>query len=355
MRSSRARSIRGHGSEFAYELTYSEFAAFARAAGPFHLPLARGRCMAGRSWLSLPAILVFCFASSDGIAAPQSGVEAVAVAGQAAPPSGDKAPEKSGKPGKSDKSADAGQDERSAEEELQPAEPDFTLINLQTTLRLPLHRAYFRLTHRFNRDLRHGSFGQIAGDLFGLDNGAVIGLEFRFAVARHLDAGFYRSSFDKTIQLTAKYDGWHQGGALPVSISGLVSIEGANNFQERYAPALGAVISRTLGSGVALYASPVWVNNTAALLDTSRNTFYLGVGTRLRILKTVYLVAEVAPRLGGFEPGEPSYGFAIEKLVGGHIFQLNFSNDTGTTFGQLARGGVPHSIYLGFNISRKFY
>jgi hypothetical protein len=34
--------------------------------------------------------------------------------------------------------------------------------------------------------------------------------------------------------------------------------------------------------------------------------------------------------------------------------QLNFTNSFGTTFGQLARGGSEHDIYLGFNITRKF-
>jgi hypothetical protein len=48
--------------------------------------------------------------------------------------------------------------------------------------------------------------------------------------------------------------------------------------------------------------------------------------------------------------------FAIEKRLGGHVFQLNFSNSFGTTMGQIARGGFNNdNWYLGFNISRKFY
>src|SRR5688572_20807033 len=35
-----------------------------------------------------------------------------------------------------------------------PAEVDLNLINLPTTLSLQRHRGYFRLTHRFARDLR---------------------------------------------------------------------------------------------------------------------------------------------------------------------------------------------------------
>jgi len=71
----------------------------------------------------------------------------------------------------------------------------------------------------------------------------------------------------------------------------------------------------------------------------------------VRVLKTVYVAAEAVPRLAGYAPGTLSYGFAVEKLAGGHIFQLNFSNTTGTTVGQLARGGIRDSLYLGFNIT----
>src|SRR5712692_8312222 len=62
---------------------------------------------------------------------------------------------------------------------LQPVEPDFTLINLPTTLRLPLHKSNFHLTHRFHGNLRAGSFGHQASNLFGLDTGAAIGFEYR--------------------------------------------------------------------------------------------------------------------------------------------------------------------------------
>ena len=33
------------------------------------------------------------------------------------------------------------------------------------------------------------------------------------------------------------------------------------------------------------------------------------------------------------------------------MLQLNFTNNFGTTPGQIARGGSPHDVYLGFNIT----
>jgi hypothetical protein len=238
---------------------------------------------------------------------------------------------------------------------LQPAEPDFRLINTPTTLRVPLYKSNFTLTHRFAGNLRQGDFGDQASSLFGLDDGAVIGLEYRLAVARHVEAVVYRSSFDKTFQFYGKYDAIHQGRSTPISVSALVSVEGANNFKQDRAPALGVVVSRTIDDAVALYASPIWVHNTAPSLGVVRDTVYAGLGGRVRIRPTVYVVGEVSPRLAGYRPDQPEFGFGIEKRAGGHLFQLNFTNTFGTTFGQVARGGVPQSLYLGFNLSRKFF
>lgn len=238
---------------------------------------------------------------------------------------------------------------------IQPAEPDYRLVNLPTTLRLPLHRGNFELTHRFAGNLEEGDFGDQLANLFGLDQGAIVGLEFRFAVVRHVQAAVYRTSFEKNIQFYGKYDALHQTDSSPLSISALVSIEGTNNFQEHYAPALGAVVSRTFADRVAVYGTPIWVHNTAADTGVTRDTFLVGVGGRLRFFSSAYLVAEVSPRVGGYDPGQTEYAFGIEKRVGGHLFQLNFTNTWATTFGQLARGGSPSTLYLGFNLARKFY
>jgi hypothetical protein len=238
---------------------------------------------------------------------------------------------------------------------LQPAEPDYRLVNLPTTLRLPLHGSNFEITHRFNGNLRNGSFGDQASSLFGIDDGAVIGLEYRYAVLPHLQASVYRTTFDRTFQFYGKYDAAHQSGSMPLSVSALVSVEGADNFQRDREPALGASVSRTIDDAVAVYATPIWVHNSAAASGITRDTFVLGIGGRARIRPTVYVVGEISPRLGGYTPGDAEFAFGIEKRAGLHMFQLDVGNSQGTTFGQLARGGFPHSLYLGFNLARKFF
>jgi hypothetical protein len=151
---------------------------------------------------------------------------------------------------------------------------------------------------------------------------------------------------------------------LSISFSGIVSMEGPNNFRARsngftvsreVAPALAAVISRQIHDRAAFYATPVWVHNSAAAVGVDRNTFYVGLAGRARISSTVYVVAEASPRVAGYAPGQVEYGFGIEKRAGAHVFQLTFANTIGRTLGQIARGGAPETLYLGFNLTRKFF
>jgi hypothetical protein len=246
---------------------------------------------------------------------------------------------------------------RDPDRNLNFSQPDYTIITLPTTLRLPRHKSAFRVTHRFGRPLGSGDFGDLAGDLFGLDSGAVIGLEYRYAILRGAQVGIHRTS-GKTIEFFGEYNLLQQGDAGPLGVAIVASVDGTNNFRDRYSPAVGAVVSRELGRHGAVYVEPIWVNNSNALptaLVDDNDTLMVGVGTRLRVRPTVYLVAEIVPRTG-FAPGANHASFGVEKRAGGHIFQMNFSNGFATTMAQVARGGFTNDDwYLGFNISRKFF
>lgn len=239
------------------------------------------------------------------------------------------------------------------------AQPDFTLAALPTTLRVPRHKSAFRVTHRFGRPLGAGDFGDLLGDLFGLDGGALIGLEYRFGLFRKTQIGLHRTS-SKTIEFFAERELLAQSEGFPITIDALASIDGTNNFRDSYSPALGLVLSREVGDRAAFYLEPIWVNNSnplpEELADDDNSTFMIGVGTRLRIRPSVYVLFEAAPRVAGYDPDVTHVSFGIEKRAGGHAFQLNFSNSFGTTLGQIARGGTSNDDwYLGFNISRKFF
>ncbi len=254
-----------------------------------------------------------------------------------------------------------------------PAQIDLNLINLPTTMSIARHHSYFRLTHRFASDLRRGDFGDQAADLFSLDKGAIIGLEYRFGITSNIQAGVHRSLLSKTIQTFGRWDALRQAAAMPVAISLTLSVEGLNNMREKHQPAVAITASRTFGDRLALYATPAFVGGTHAVdiiegheghdhstgleedvHSQHHDTWLAGFGGRLRFSGTGYITGEYTPRLHGYDPNAAEWGVAVEKRTGGHTLQLNFTNSFGTTFGQLARGGSPHDVYLGFNITRRF-
>jgi hypothetical protein len=247
------------------------------------------------------------------------------------------------------------------DEALKPEEPDFTLVGLPTALRLPKYKSAFRVTHRFRRPLNdpNTDFGDLAADFFGIDTGAQIGLEYRFGIVPNGQIGIHRTS-DRTVEFFAEYGLVRQGQRLPLEIAVVASIEGTNNFKgDSKSPALGAIVSRRIGTFAAVYAEPIWVNNSNPLpkqVVDHNDTVMIGLGARVRVRPTVYLVAEGSPRVSGFKPGVTHRSFAVEKRAGGHVFQLNFSDSIGTTMAQIARGGpATKDWYMGFNISRKFF
>lgn len=247
-----------------------------------------------------------------------------------------------------------------ADRDVNLAQPDFNLAALPTTLRVPRFGSSFRITHRFARPLGAGDLGDLVEDLFGLDSGAIIGLEYRFGLWRGVQVGIHRTS-GRTIQFFGQYELKNQRDGFPLGLAAYATAEGADNFRENRSPGIGLLVSREIGDRAALYVEPFWVNNTNPLpkeLVDDNNTVIMGVGARVRIRPTVYLLFEAAPRLTGYAPeGNVDHlSFAIEKRSGGHNFQLNFSNGFGTTLADIARGsGSNDDWYLGFNISRKFF
>jgi hypothetical protein len=258
-------------------------------------------------------------------------------------------------------------------------EIELNLVTLPTTQSLARHKSYTRITHRFARDLGLGDFSDLAADLFSLDNGAVIGLEYRFGITNNLHAGLHRNTLNKTLQAFGRWDALRQG-RLPFGASVFASLEGLDNLQDGHQPSVGAVVSYTRGRAIAMYLSPTFVDGTRdageltgighehdhfALADLPIDThdgedhsghdgtFFLGIGGRVRLLQSVFLVGEISPRLSGHDPGDAGWGVSLEKMTRGHTLALTLTNFFGTTPGQIARGGTD-ALHLGFNITRKF-
>lgn len=238
---------------------------------------------------------------------------------------------------------------------LDPLEPDFNLAALPTTLRMPEGKWAFRVTHRFTRNLGQGDFGDALANLFGLDGGSQVGLEVRYGLRPGTQVGIHRTS-DRAIQLFAQQSilSERQGDAF--GLDGIATLEGDDNLSEHFQSALGVALSRKVAERAAVYAQPLVVLNANPFDAGDAHTLLLGLGARVRIRPSMYLIGEYTPRLAGYDPDVDQISFGFESRAGGHLFQLNVSNGFGTTFGQLARGGLEYDQwFLGFNISRKFF
>ncbi|MGB2716307.1 MAG: DUF5777 family beta-barrel protein [Vicinamibacterales bacterium] len=241
---------------------------------------------------------------------------------------------------------------------IDPLQPDFSLTALPTTLRMPRNKFAFRVTHRFTRPLGDGDFGDLLRDAFGFDAAAQIGLELRFGLIPGTQVVVHRTT-DRTIEIFGQRSFFAERTGAPLGLDAIVGIEGDNNLRQQRRGVVGAVVSRSVARFAALYAEPIWVGNTNAidLPGTDNDTLLLGLGARLRVRPSLYLLGEITPRLAGYDPGVNQVSFGVEGRAGGHLFQINFSNGWGTTFGQLAsRGGITNdNWYIGFNIARKFF
>ena len=75
------------------------------------------------------------------------------------------------------------------------------------------------------------------------------------------------------------------------------------------------------------------------------------MGARLRLRPSVFVTGELTPRVAGYGPGAHTWGTRSRKRPAATRCR-SLTNSFGTTFGQLARLGSEHDVYLGFNVTR---
>ena len=237
-------------------------------------------------------------------------------------------------------------------------QPDFNLAALPTTLRMPVHKFSFRVTHRFTRPLGEGDFGDLANDFFGFDSAAQIGLELRYGLARGTQIGVYRTS-DRDTQIFGQHSLLNERDGAPVGMDIMATLEGENNLSEHFQSTLGVLVSRKVagrprgvrGAAVRYQLQPV--------RGRRRRQQHADAWTRSAASgKAGQRISSVSmtPRLAWFDPGKSQISFGVEGRAGGHLFQINFSNGFGTTLAQISRGAFNYNNwYIGFNIARKFF
>ena len=218
-------------------------------------------------------------------------------------------------------------------------QPDFTLTAMPTTLRMPRHKLAFRVTHRFGRPLGQGDFGDLVSDFFGLDSGAQIGLELRYGLARGTQIGVHRTS-DRTTQIFGQHNFLNQRDGKPIGLDASRRSKGPTTCAPAIRARSASWCRATSAGALAVYGEPFLVVNTngSSGQGWDNNTLMVGLGARARLLSAMYLVAEISPRLSGYDPGVSQISFGLEGRAGGHQFQINVSNGAGTTMGQIASG-----------------
>ncbi len=236
------------------------------------------------------------------------------------------------------------------------SQPDFYVATLNTNLPMPKCKFNFRLTHRFTTTLGQGDLSDLFERFFGLDGGAIIGLDLKYGLFRNFNVGVYRTS-DRTIQFSGQYNLMRDSNG-PLGVSVIANVDGTDNFSDEYSPGIGVVLSRELGDRGALYFQPSYVggSNINDVAGEDDYTMLAGMGARLRFSRNGYLFVEGSPRVAGFAPGGGRVRFGVGQRGGGHRFRRDFSNGFATTLAQVARGGTANDDwYLGFNLIRKFY
>lgn len=276
---------------------------------------------------------------------------------------------------------------------------DYRLINVPTPRSVPRHSLNMYFTHRFSQTIRpvRGS----ARNLLGLDSYAVSSFGLFYGITDKLYVSAYRSplcqtGLCRTIEIGAGYQvSREKKGHSPVTMALYASVEGNDNFTEKYTFNVQGQFARSVSKYVTLFFAPALHFNTnkdrrfnprpedffpreplAAKVDLGRHTGSFGFGVNGHISRSMSLLFEFTPRVGfklgrvdpifdrnfnitGFKNvSYPEIGFGIEKDVGRHAFSLTFSNTQTTTTGRYNSSNLflsPKNWVIGFNLFRRMW
>ena len=239
------------------------------------------------------------------------------------------------------------------------------IINMESTKLAAKKDFYFVISHRF------GSVKSGVKDLFGLDN-SNIRFSFVYGFNDWLNAGFSRSSSNKTYDMHLKYRLLHQEkGKSPVTLVGFNSVEFNTGLDKvnyplleskhRYTYAQEILISRKFNEKLSLEVTPIYLHQNFVENDLQKNAqFILGRGGRYKISKRVTINAEYHAHMNrvanSIYKNPLSLGVDIE--TGGHVFQLHVTNaqlmnESGYLTSAAGNWGKG-DIFFGFNIWRVF-
>jgi hypothetical protein len=239
------------------------------------------------------------------------------------------------------------------------------IVNLESTKLVGKDDLYFVIAHRF------GSVKNGLSDLFGLDE-STIRFSFFYGFSDGFNIGISRSEFRKTYEISSKYRLIQQEKeGFPFTIVGFNSIGINTNISKDNFPKLAfkhrityfneLLFSRKFNKNLSLEMAPIFIKENFVFDDNQDNgQFVLAFGGSHKLSKSLSLNFDYAHNFNrvshsGFR--DPlSLGLDIQ--VGGHVFQLVFSNAqplTDANFITNATGDWSKAdIFFGFNLLRVF-
>ncbi|MDA0912560.1 MAG: DUF5777 family beta-barrel protein [Bacteroidetes bacterium] len=242
---------------------------------------------------------------------------------------------------------------------------DTKIINVQSNETPGANVLHFVIAHRF------GKISDGAYELWGLDN-AGMRMALDYGITDRLSVGIARSTFQKTVDASAKFRLLQQNSdnSMPVSVT-LYSVTMVNGlkwadptrenfFTSRMSYTHQAIVAKKWDSKLSLALIPSLTHrNLVESLSDSHDQWTIGAGGRYKLTSRTSVNAEYHYAIAGL-PTEHvnSLSIGMDIETGGHVFQLHLTNAQGmferaflTETGGRWRDG---EIYFGFNLSRVF-
>jgi hypothetical protein len=228
------------------------------------------------------------------------------------------------------------------------------LINGVTPYTLGARKLEVLFTHRFQQAINDGD----SHNLWGLDNGADVGIGFVWGAAPRLDLSVYRASFQEDFELAGKFMAFEQSRRIPLTMAVRAGVDHLRRpgVEDPTRPFAQLLLARRIAPGVNLLVSPSWARDTPRL----RNAFNVPIGLTLPLPGEDNLIEiEYIPANRDLDDSVDAWHVALSKKVGGHIFEIVLGDSRATTVDQMlggdfAGGFRTRDVRLGFNIVRNF-
>ncbi len=253
----------------------------------------------------------------------------------------------------------------SAPEKISGAFKSTRVINAHSIEMLHKKDLDFRIMHRF------GFVSDGLKQFFGLDD-ATMRMSLDYGITDNIMAGLGRSTFRKEVDVFIKTRLLQQAkGQKQIPLSVVMAIGAQNWTEETFGPVkptfhdrmsyyIQLLAGRKFSDRISFQLSPILLISNSPVAQTDKEAMVaLGAGGRVKVSKRVAITIDyhhLFRESTAFYTDPLSVGIDIE--TGGHVFQLHFSNATGTneraylseTRGDFFKG----DIRFGFNLSRMF-